>query len=240
MGKASESYSRNRGRILEISSRYPVRNVRIIGSVSRGDDDESSDIDLLVDALPGATLLDLGGLQIELQELLGFRVDLVTPGDIPEKLWETIRKQARPILMTHYITGYTALNINWPDRGQADWHTTSTFKPGANTSAWRIAGLNFSITEHILGDADIHDVSEFLRKRGVESPPTTKAAGYERAVFDMLHDYIVINRTVIPNIQWKDIDDAVDREMIVGWIDRAVPEWISENDAVKMKEWFNN
>jgi|SRR5680860_1538810 len=95
MGKASESYSNNRSKILEISSRYPVENIRVFGSVLRGDDDENSDIDLLVDALPGVTLLDLGGLQVELQDLLGVRVDLVTPGDIPYKFRASVLRQAR-------------------------------------------------------------------------------------------------------------------------------------------------
>ncbi len=142
--------------------------------------------------------------------------------------------------MGHYITGYTALSISWPDRTQADWHTTSTFNSDANFSAWRIAGLNYSMTEHILGDTDIHDVSEFLRKNGIENPPTNLSAGYERAVFDMLYHNIVVNQRVVPNIQWKDIDDAVDRDVVVEWIDRSVPEWVSESDSEKMKVWFND
>lgn len=97
MGKASESYSKNRDRILEISRRYRITNVRIFGSALRGDDNDSSDIDLLVDALPGATLLNLGGLQVELQDLLGVKVDLVTPGDIPDQFRESVCRQARPI-----------------------------------------------------------------------------------------------------------------------------------------------
>lgn len=95
MGKASDSYSKNRDKILEISRRYPITNVRIFGSALRVDDNDSSDVDLLVDALPGATLLDLGGLQVELQNLLGVRVDLVTPGDIPYKFRASVLRQAR-------------------------------------------------------------------------------------------------------------------------------------------------
>jgi hypothetical protein len=48
-----------------------------------GDDREGSDLDLLVDALPGATLFDLGALQAELEQLLGVRVDVLTPADLP-------------------------------------------------------------------------------------------------------------------------------------------------------------
>jgi predicted nucleotidyltransferase len=62
-----------------------------------GADREGSDLDLLVDALPGATLFDLGGLQVELEELLGVPVDLLTPGDIPAKLRDRIFAEARPV-----------------------------------------------------------------------------------------------------------------------------------------------
>lgn len=56
--------------------RFRAANPRVFGSVVHGDD---SDLDLRVDPLPGATLFDLGGLQIELEELLGVSVDLLTP-----------------------------------------------------------------------------------------------------------------------------------------------------------------
>lgn len=50
-----------------------------------------------MDALPGATLFDLGALQAELEDLLGVRIDLLTPGDLPPKLREAILADARPI-----------------------------------------------------------------------------------------------------------------------------------------------
>lgn len=62
-----------------------------------GTDVEGSDLDLLVDALPGATLFDLGGLQVELEALLGVRVDLLTPTDLPLKFRAQVLAQARPI-----------------------------------------------------------------------------------------------------------------------------------------------
>ena len=97
MGKASEIYNQNKSQIRDIASRYPVANIRIFGSIVRGDDRESSDIDLLVDALPEATLFDLGGLQDELQELLGVNVDLLTPGDLPLRFRESVISEARPV-----------------------------------------------------------------------------------------------------------------------------------------------
>jgi hypothetical protein len=63
----------------------------------RGEDREGSDLDILVDPLPGTTLLDLGGLQVELEELLGVRVDLLTPGDLPTRYREKVLREAIPI-----------------------------------------------------------------------------------------------------------------------------------------------
>ena len=74
-----------------------ARNPRIFGSVVSGRDTEQSDLDVLVDPVPGTTLLDLGGLQFELQELLGVRVDLLTPGDLPPRSRERVLREAVPI-----------------------------------------------------------------------------------------------------------------------------------------------
>ncbi len=78
-------------------SRFNTANLRVFGSVLRGADVEGSDLDLIVDPLPGATLFDLGGLQTELEELLGVRVDLLTPGDLPLKFRAEVLSQARPV-----------------------------------------------------------------------------------------------------------------------------------------------
>lgn len=86
-----------RGAIREAAARFRTTNPRVFGSVLRGTDVEGSDIDLLVDALPGATLFDLGGLQDELQSMLGLRVDLLTPSDLPPKLREKVLAEAQPV-----------------------------------------------------------------------------------------------------------------------------------------------
>lgn len=70
---------------------------RFFGSVLHGTDCEDSDLDLLVDALPGATLFDLGGLQNELETLLGIGVQVVTPGDLPPKCRAQVLAEAQPI-----------------------------------------------------------------------------------------------------------------------------------------------
>ena len=78
-------------------TRFRTTNPRIFGSVLHGTDQEGSDLDLLVDALPGATLLDLGDLQDELKSLLGIDVDLLTPGDLPPKLRAKVLAEAQPV-----------------------------------------------------------------------------------------------------------------------------------------------
>ena len=83
--------------VREAAARYRTVNPRVFGSVLAGTDVEGSDLDLLVDALPGATLFDLGGLQDELESLLGVRVDLLTPADLPPKFHAQVLGQARPV-----------------------------------------------------------------------------------------------------------------------------------------------
>jgi predicted nucleotidyltransferase len=86
-----------RGAVREATSHFRTANPRIFGSVLHGTDQDGSDLDLLVDALPGATLFDLGGLQVELESLLGIHVDLLTPADLPSKFRSQILAEARPV-----------------------------------------------------------------------------------------------------------------------------------------------
>jgi predicted nucleotidyltransferase len=86
-----------RSAVRETASRYQVANPRVFGSVLRGTDQDGSDLDLLVDALPGATLFDLGGLQDELESLLGIHVDLLTPTDLPPKFRAKVLAEAQPV-----------------------------------------------------------------------------------------------------------------------------------------------
>ena len=72
-------------------------NARIFGSVLFGTDTDGSDLDLLVDTLPGATLFELGGLQVDLEEMLGVPVDLLTPGDLPAKFRDKILHESKAI-----------------------------------------------------------------------------------------------------------------------------------------------
>lgn len=83
--------------VIALADRFRVTNPRIFGSVAEGRDVEGSDIDILVDAPPGVTLLDLGGLHDALETLLGVPVDLLTPGDISPKFRAAVVASARPI-----------------------------------------------------------------------------------------------------------------------------------------------
>jgi predicted nucleotidyltransferase len=95
--KPSLILDQNRAALREAVSRSRVQNLRVFGSVLHGTDKEGSDIDLLVDALPGATLFDLGDLHEELESLLGIHVDLLTPGDIPLKFRAQVLAEAKPV-----------------------------------------------------------------------------------------------------------------------------------------------
>lgn len=83
--------------VRRLVGRFQVANARVFGSVARGTDREGSDLDLLVDALPGTTLFDLGALQQDLESLLGIRVDLLTPLDLPPKFRARVLAEARPL-----------------------------------------------------------------------------------------------------------------------------------------------
>lgn len=87
----------HRAEILELAAKYGAYNVRVFGSMARGDSDEASDIDLLVDFESGRTLFDQGGLLIELQKLLGHPVDVVTADGLRPRMQETVLKEAVPL-----------------------------------------------------------------------------------------------------------------------------------------------
>lgn len=86
-----------RGLVLEAARRFRMANPRVFGSVLHGSDHEGSDLDLLVDAPPGTTLFDLGGLQETLEALLGVRVELLTPADLPLRYRDKVLAEARPL-----------------------------------------------------------------------------------------------------------------------------------------------
>ena len=95
--KPSQALALHRREIRELVEQNRARNPRVFGSVLHGRDTETSDLDVLVDPIPGTTLLDLGGLQVMLEETLGVQVDLLTPGDLPERMRIRVLSEAVPI-----------------------------------------------------------------------------------------------------------------------------------------------
>ena len=87
----------NRDEILRIAHKYGARNVRAFGSVARGDADDLSDLDLIVELESGRTLLDLGGLQFELEELMGCPVDVVTERGLKKRIRDRVLRDAIPV-----------------------------------------------------------------------------------------------------------------------------------------------
>jgi len=83
--------------ILRIAAKHGARNVRVFGSVVRGEARPNSDVDFLVDMQPGRTLLDMGGLLMDLRDALGQEVDVVTERGLKTRIRERVLKEAMPL-----------------------------------------------------------------------------------------------------------------------------------------------
>jgi predicted nucleotidyltransferase len=88
---------RDRKRILQLATHHGARNVRVFGSIARGDSSQASDLDLLVELEPGRTLMDLGGLLVSLQDTLQQRVDVATEDMLRPKVRERALRDAVPL-----------------------------------------------------------------------------------------------------------------------------------------------
>lgn len=86
-----------RSRILAIAGRHGARNLRVFGSVARGEAGPESDLDLLVEMEPGRSLLDHIALIQDLEEVLGCRVDVVTEAGLRERIRPRVLREARPL-----------------------------------------------------------------------------------------------------------------------------------------------
>ncbi len=93
----SETIRQKRDEILEIASWYGARDVRIVGSVARGDVTEESDLDLIVRFEPGRSLFDHGGLIVDLEELLGVKVDVISERGMRDRFRDRVLKEAVPL-----------------------------------------------------------------------------------------------------------------------------------------------
>lgn len=95
--RPSEALAAQRQRVLDIAAARGARNVRVFGSVLSGLDREGSDLDLLVDLPTGTSLLRVVGLQHDIEDALGLKVDLCTERELHPALKERILAEARPL-----------------------------------------------------------------------------------------------------------------------------------------------
>ena len=87
----------NRERILKTAALHGARSVRVFGSVARRQDDADSDIDFLVDMEPGRSLMDLGGLLVDLEKLLNNKVDVITERGLNDRIRDRVLNEAVPL-----------------------------------------------------------------------------------------------------------------------------------------------
>jgi hypothetical protein len=87
----------NRNEILALATQRGIKNVRVFGSVARGQAGPDSDVDLLVDVEPGRTYLDMGAFLMDIQDLLGRKVDLVTERALHRSIKNRVLKEAVPL-----------------------------------------------------------------------------------------------------------------------------------------------
>ena len=89
-----EMVAMRRDEIIKVAAQHGARNVRLFGSVVRGEADERSDVDFLVDMESGRSLLDLGGLLMDLKDVLGRDVDVVTEKGLNPRIRDRVLREA--------------------------------------------------------------------------------------------------------------------------------------------------
>lgn len=95
--RPSKALASKRDEILALAAARGATRMRVFGSVANGLDHEGSDIDLLVDLPDGTSLLRIVGLQLDIEDTLGVKVDLCTERDLHPDLKQRILAQARPL-----------------------------------------------------------------------------------------------------------------------------------------------
>jgi hypothetical protein len=95
--KASIAFQENRVAIRAVVARHRACNARVFGSVLHGDDQEGSDLDILIDPTPDTTMFDIGAIRHELFQLLGVHVDVLTPNALPDSFRAKVIAEARPV-----------------------------------------------------------------------------------------------------------------------------------------------
>jgi predicted nucleotidyltransferase len=97
MNDIAQLLKEKREEILLIAAKRGAHNIRVFGSVARGNAGLDSDIDFLIDLEAGRTLLDVGGLLMDLRKLLGCNVDIVTEKGLNDDFREEVLKEAIPL-----------------------------------------------------------------------------------------------------------------------------------------------
>jgi len=92
-----EELSKKREKIMNIAIEHGAYNVRVFGSVARGQAVADSDVDILVEMEEGRSLFDLGGLLMDLQDLLGCNVDVVTEKGLRSRIRSKVLREAVPL-----------------------------------------------------------------------------------------------------------------------------------------------
>ena len=95
--RPSEALAAFREKVIGLATARGARSVRVFGSAAKGLDREGSDLDLLVDLPPGTSLLGIIGLQLEIEDALGVKVDLCTERELHPALKDRILAEARPL-----------------------------------------------------------------------------------------------------------------------------------------------
>ena len=95
--KPSLALQINRVAIRSVVERHRACNARVFGSVLHGDDRDGSDLDILIDPTPNTTLMDVAKIQVELENLLGVSVDVLTPKALPDKFRGRVLAEAVPV-----------------------------------------------------------------------------------------------------------------------------------------------
>ena len=95
--KPSEALRSHRTAIRSVVMAHRARNARVFGSVLHGRDTDDSDLDILIDPTPETTLFDISAIRIELRQLLGVPVDVLTPNALPDKFRAAVLAEALPV-----------------------------------------------------------------------------------------------------------------------------------------------
>ena len=95
--KPSDALHAHSAAVRAVVHAHRARNARVFGSVLHGRDTENSDLDILIDPTPETTLFDISAIRMELRQILGVRVDVLTPNGLPDQYRAAVLAEARPV-----------------------------------------------------------------------------------------------------------------------------------------------